>query len=355
MPKDRQVPHWDKRAAVPLASHPHFDIPTPPKEPRVAGRSSARDALDHHTQSGSWSATPTLVAGCSFGGSHVIDVATGLPQRRLKLLGDVIALSWTPTGPAACVRSSANGQSMLGMYDALEGSAISVIESADMGWVQYCALTHDGSKVLLIDVSGLLEVWDTTHCTRQLRYKCKKNVLAAWSPVGIEIALGDSNSTCILDSQSGEVEVAFKRGISTCVAWHPSGRQLACDNKAGGVSLVERSTLHVLQTVSFCNSAVDGVQQIVFNPSGSRFATASSQWRIRVFDVASGNAVHTVQQTFPVCCVAWNCTGAYLAVAGKEGSLCVMESATGKTVCGLELKTPDGDAERDVLALAWSL
>jgi WD40 repeat protein len=86
-----------------------------------------------------------------------------------------------------------------------------------------------------------------------------------------------------------------------------------------------------------------------FSPDGSRVATAAVDKTVRVWDAATGRAVHVLRgHTDRATSVAWAPDGRRLASAGGDGSVRVWDAVT-----GTELHTLWGHSGY-VWAVAWA-
>jgi WD40 repeat protein len=203
----------------------------------------------------------------------------------------------------------------------LEGHAASV---------QAAALTPDGRRLVVGDVTGVVRLWDAERWTEQA-------VLPGAGPVRFLRCAPDGRLLAIASQAKGvsvwdlttRRERAVLRGAEgRCApAFSPDARLLAA-RTAEGIGLYAADTGELLRTLP----GRPGEQQcLAFSPDGRRLAAATAGGPIQVWDVDTGREVldcrgHTAVATD----VAFSPDGAWLASASSDKTVRLWDARTGR-------------------------
>jgi len=108
--------------------------------------------------------------------------------------------------------------------------------------------------------------------------------------------------------------IAHKDG-GAVMALRPDGRQVALGHSRGRVQLLDLES----QAVTELPKLDDWVQDVAFGPQGKRLAAVSQDGRIRIYDVATGKAVHTLKDVDRgLYSVAFHPEGKWLVAGGYQ-------------------------------------
>jgi WD40 repeat protein/serine/threonine protein kinase len=165
-----------------------------------------------------------------------------------------------------------------------------------------------------------LKLWDTA--TGKLVWSARQHealvTCAAFSADGQAIASGSFDRTVKLwDAGTGR-ELATLTGHTDkviCLAFAPRGRLLATGGRDNVVRLWDTDTHNPPRTLGGHTNALRGV---AFSPDGERLATAGDR-TVRLWDVATGAAVHLFRDTSDVHAVAFAPDGRWVASGNKDG------------------------------------
>jgi WD40 repeat protein len=99
------------------------------------------------------------------------------------------------------------------------------------------------------------------------------------------------------------------------MALRPDGRQVALGHSRGRVQLLDLES----QAVTELPKLDDWVQDVAFGPQGKRLAAVSQDGRLRIYDVSSGKAVHTLDKVDRgLYSVAFHPDGDWLVAGGYQ-------------------------------------
>jgi WD40 repeat protein/tRNA A-37 threonylcarbamoyl transferase component Bud32 len=154
----------------------------------------------------------------------------------------------------------------------------------------------------------------------------------------------------VWDAASGKRLHTFlgHRAAVYCVAFHPDGRRLASAGPKGGVLLWN---LDHPEAKPVALNQPSGVLWVAFSPSGKQLAAACVDGRVRFTDLATGGPAqdwHLYKdpgdpELHHVFSVAYSRDGRYLATAGRDGWVFLLEAGSGKIVRRFQ---HGGDARR---------
>jgi WD40 repeat protein len=134
-----------------------------------------------------------------------------------------------------------------------------------------------------------------------------------------------------------------ERVLERSLAYSPDGKTLAVIG--GGMSLARTwDTASGKFVHAFGQGHLAAVTCLAYQPDGKRLATGSHDRVVKVWDVATGELVFTVEKKHagpgPVLSIAFSPDGKYLASSG--GDVRVWEAATGKEIASLKLAPGGG-------------
>jgi WD40 repeat protein len=309
---------------------------------------------------------------------RLLDAATG--KERVPLPGhlqEVGSLAITPDGKAAF--TSGNDES-LRLWDIATGKELRIVKAPAVnsydpekrkvvhpnGSIYSLQLTLDG-KSLAVGQFGGSRIWDVNDLDLPLPGDVVDDGSGiALAPdaktvatLGRKLKLWDVRTRKLLS------ETAVADGRNLCFS--PDGRILA----VGGAKEVLR--LYGVRTwqerAVLRGDGAQAVERMVFSPDGQLLAASGMDWRIDVWEVASGHLRRRIDRKENMMdALAFSPDGRYLAIGGMNGAVSLREVVSDRVVHtfrGHENKilslafTPDGrrliSAGQDTTALVWDV
>ncbi|KAF8670649.1 WD40 repeat-like protein [Rhizoctonia solani] len=227
------------------------------------------------------------------------------------------------------------------VYDTTTGESVVSLAEERTKYVDYVAISPDGSKVAFSRDGGTPYVWDTANggaVTQLLPDGVSGGYSLAFSPDGSRIACGLEN---------GEVYIcASGQGVSShgpltghtrdvySVVFSSDGLHLASGSWDNTVRVWDVQTGQPVGTPF--EGHTDSVLAVCSCPIDSRIASGSSDKSIRVWDPQTGQTVLgplTGHSGF-VICVAFSHNGAFIASGSADKTIRVYDTRTGKTILG---------------------
>ncbi|KAG0012266.1 hypothetical protein BGZ80_000087 [Entomortierella chlamydospora] len=173
----------------------------------------------------------------------------------------------------------------------LEDGSISLYETSDWNrmqrlechsdWVDSLSFSATGDQIASGSYDSTVRVWDvdTRECVHTLQGHSDQVQSVVYSPKGDWIASGSDDGT----GHSGEVEI---------VVYSPKGDQTASGSDDSTVRVWDVDSGECIHTLKGHNGYVNSV---VYSPKGDRIASRSYDSTVRVWDVNTGECVHTLQ------------------------------------------------------------
>jgi WD40 repeat protein/serine/threonine protein kinase len=210
------------------------------------------------------------------------------------------------------------------------------------------AFSPDGTRLASASDDKTVKVWVAAGSTelRTLQGHTKEVDSVAFSPNGARLASGGAYGMVTLwDAISGQELCTLTRhaGDVRCVAFSPDGTKLAsrsgarvmlwdtasgqelCTLKGHGLSPGHRSSMGV-----FVNS-------VAFSPDGSQLASAGQDYTVKVWDVANGRVLRTLEgHKDEVYSVAFSADRTRLASASRDNTVKLWDAGSGQQLLSLE-------------------
>ncbi len=214
------------------------------------------------------------------------------------------------------------------------------------GWVAHLAFSPDGSQLAVGGADGVVTLWDPVE--RTLRRRLKGHTAAItnlmFSANGNTLASGSQDGTARL-WDLGEAEQGRKLDVdapSSGLAYSPDGKWLAISGAPA--KLVDARTERIIQEF-------DSAGRVAFSADSTLLATATGT-RLKIWDVASGRLLHTLEGRCPATqpadktaeALAFSPNGKLLAVgfgrssmflADYEQAVQIWNVQSGQEVCSL--------------------
>lgn len=235
--------------------------------------------------------------------ARVWEVENGSAQATVGSDGDeVISVVFSPDGSKAITGSM---DETAAVWEVASGKELA--RFAD--WGMAVALSPDGS--MAVTAPAVKTVYDNTAQVRRMAsgkviatlqgFTGRKNSVA-FSPDGKKVVAGSYEKVVIWRIASGQVLASLyviddavanaasvgRKRVVTCAAFSPDGISLATGYSDGMIRLWEVASGQVLATLE---GHMDRVDDVEFSPDGSRLVTASSDGPARLWEAASGEAL----------------------------------------------------------------
>jgi WD40 repeat protein len=194
----------------------------------------------------------------------------------------------------------------------------------------YCLQATPEGKSLFVGESPGARLWDVSDPSRPRPGKRLDDGFASClSPDGKTVVLTD-NTIRFVDVMSGKVVRERKSdGAWGTPALSPDGRVLAVGGHKATIHLFEARTLRPMATMR--NGDGDSLTHTVFSPDGQLVASSGLNWRIDIWEVASGRLWKSVQQPRGAgSAIAFSPDARYLAMLGKSGEISLYDLASGQ-------------------------
>jgi WD40 repeat protein/class 3 adenylate cyclase len=235
-------------------------------------------------------------------------------------------------------------------------------------------LSPDGTSIVAAGLDGTARAWDTAtgkELSRVVPHE-QEPTDVNWSPDGSHLVVGSFDGTTKIVDRSGREARVLKDDQDFYVAsvrFSPDGRLVATSAvpKRGNPDYHVRIWDWQRNTVI---RQIDTAAEVsVFDPSGSRIATAAPRGDARVWDVESGAELATLAgHTGGINDLAFSPDGARIATVGFDGNVRLFDAASGQLLLMLRGHTlgvfsvtfsPDGtklaSESADGTARIWAL
>jgi WD40 repeat protein len=213
-----------------------------------------------------------------------------------------------------------------------------------VGWISTIAFSPDGRFVVAGGLDGRATVWDTL-TGRQLRSFQRANSIldVAVSPDGKTVLSGQIDESLFvghsLDIQTGQTLSMFRPDAymrERVLAFTPDGKQVLCaglfpDSISGAVGgliqFFDLSTGAHVRDVPYSSP----VNAVVVSPDGTVLAVGADDGSVAVLDAATGGVAHSfpAHPTY-VASIAFSSDGKTLLTAGDDGTAALWDAGSGQ-------------------------
>lgn len=179
-------------------------------------------------------------------------------------------------------------------------------------------LSPDGKTLAITDLEHTV-FWDLL--SRQPKKSVNGGGKGAFTPNGREYVTATYGGVTVWNPESGEKlrEFTSVEKIFTPICFSPDGGTFATGSDRGvGIRLWDYQTGQVRSVLGYGGGALD---QIVFSPDGLRVAATVRRSQVHIFDVASGQQVHSNCHTDTVTQLAFSRDGQHLISGGRDASV----------------------------------
>jgi WD40 repeat protein len=274
----------------------------------------------------------------------------------------VYAVDWSPDGTKIALAGGVDGCSQnntisINTFDILiqdaETHEILSRLTGNTCKVVQVKWSSDGTKIasLSYDDTGF-RIWDAATgkilVTNQISTQGIASI--AWSPDNQKLSITSiANSVTIIDAQTGKRTFPYIDSIDgTTTAWSPDGMKLLIGSAyQSEINIVDAVKGETLLTIG---SGSEDIRFVAWNIDASKFAAASYEGEIRIWDVETGNLVTEIlseQRFISDAQVAWSPDDHVIATVQREGEVRLWDVTTGEQLKVLNFPG-------SVFTVAWS-
>ncbi|NIP27575.1 MAG: protein kinase [Phycisphaerae bacterium] len=286
-----------------------------------------------------------IVAGNSDNTAIVWDIPSQTERLVLKgHTGEVMAAAWSPDGATIATGS---GDRTIKLWDAHTGKEMATLTGHN-DRVASVVWTPDGTRLASAGwTDQTVRIWDVRAGKEQMTLKSPGNAVTglSLSPDGEYLSSVEYLGWMRIFEMDTGREVRSWRAQEHnlwAVAWSPTGDKIATGG-FGPVKIWDPNTGRQLQSLPH----EGGVDWLSWSPDGRHIASATRDQQIRIWQVDSGQQIHSYRgHTGWIKCAAWSPDGSRIASAGGDGTV--------KIWATYKLGGGSGLGHSDVMKIAWS-
>ena len=273
----------------------------------------------------------SLLASASNDGSiRVWDMATG--TNRYTLTGHSAGVRNVDFAPNGQTIASASLDNTINLWDLTSGTLIKTL-TGHTDQVRRVAFAPDGITLASASDDETIKVWDVASGSERQTISGHSSQVrsVAFSPDGSRLVSNSYNSVKVWETQSGNpLQSTSLSDQVWSSAFSPDGTRMATTSGKGRIDLWEVSTGDLLHTL---HDHTDKVLEVAFSPDGALLASGSGDETVKLWEVQSGNLLQTF--TGPVSLVsgvAFSPDGSLLAATSGNGNIQVWNVASREPV-----------------------
>jgi WD40 repeat protein/transcriptional regulator with XRE-family HTH domain len=288
--------------------------------------------------------------------TYIADVLTGKTIFSLKNnAGAARALTYTQDGLRLAIVSGVSTNNNMEVWDAETGKQLVFMNndaSNRSSGLRSIVLSPDGTRLFTATSGGLQEMWDVATQKKLPGFLASMNDAAAplaliFSPDGTRLASGDQSGTAtIWDATTGQELLTLRghTGQVYSVSFSPDGKHMATASQDGTAKIWDITPDREVLTLNGYSAQINAV---AFSSDGRRIATGSLDGFAKIWDVASGQILLTVPSRSIAGSIindlTFNPDGTRLVTAywdGSAGTAKVWDSAIGQQLLNLFSDSP---------------
>ncbi len=232
---------------------------------------------------------------------------------------------------------SASEDNTLKVWDAETGAEVATL-AGHSEQVASCAFSPDGSRIVSVSEDNTLKVWDVVTGAKitTLAGHSQSVESCDYSPSGSRIVSASvDNILKVWDAGTGAkiTTLAGHSGSVTSCAYSPDGSRI--------VSASEDNTLKVWDAETGAEIATlaghsNGVTSCAYSPDGSRIVSASEDKTLKVWDAETGSEITTLTgHSYIVHSCAYSPDGSRIVSASWDNTLKLWDAGTGAKIATL--------------------
>ena len=247
--------------------------------------------------------------------------------------GTVFDVAFRPDGAVSQGRvllATASQDQTVKLWDAVTGDEVRSLPG-HAGPVVRVVFSADGRRLLTTDFAGNAKVWDAATFEEVRTFHAFSGIVAL-NRDGRRVAFIDEGSTVhVCDAETGKEKLSSFRAHDAPIAslaFSPDGRRLATASWDKTAKIWDVATGQAIHTLDGHSNAI---MWVVFSDDGRRLATASWDKTAKVWDAASGKEQFTLRgHEHRVLSVAFRPGGKCLATASQDNTVRIWDAATGR-------------------------
>ena len=269
----------------------------------------------------SFSPDSTTLASGSYQEVRLWDVATGSLINTLEGHTDEVnSVAYSPDGTTL----AAGGGNTVGLWDVSTGNLINTL-TGHRDEVHSIVFSPDGTTLASGSEDGTVRLWDMAGGSSSRNVRGGGVYSVAFSPDGATLAWGSENGAVgswDIATGSSETTRAHGGGVHS-VSFSPDGATLASGSGDGTVRLwdvapgafINGNPINTLRPRNTLTGHTDEVYSIAFSADGTILASGSGDGTVRLWDVAAGSLISTLEHGGGVHSVSFSSDSITLASA----------------------------------------
>jgi WD40 repeat protein len=280
---------------------------------------------------------------------RVWDVASGKPRLTMETPGSWVSdVAFNPEGS----RIAGTVGKDVRIWDADTGKLINYL-SGHSDSISAATFSPDGTLFATAADDHTVRIWNTEHGSMSRSATSLATLLGHSKSLLTSVAFSSDSANLLVASQSGEVRIWNAATLGGCLIPNRGVNSIAVSPDGGSVVSVNffENVIRLWDSVSgkklraweqndlYHGSQAQG-SPLAFSPNGLQIASGSSKG-VRLWDAKSGAALSNLQgHTAAVIALAFAPTGAYLASGSQDKTVRLWELSSGRAVHSVSLPDP---------------